>query len=249
MDDKIIQLYEWISEASNIVFFGGAGVSTESGVPDFRSETGLYSAKEVYGYPPEYLISHTMLEKNPELFFKYYKENLVPKNVKPNKAHIALAKLEEKGKVKAVVTQNIDGLHQMAGSKNVYEVHGGNSRQYCRHCGEKYSLDYIFDEKNNKDGVPICKKCGGIVRPDVVLYEEMLDRDTVDGAVSAIAKADLLIVGGTSLAVYPAASFVNYFRGKHLVLINLSGTPYDKKADLCIHDKIGEVLGAYCDMK
>lgn len=241
MDDRLKAI---IDESSNIVFFGGAGVSTESGIPDFRSEKGLYHAKEVYGYPPELLISHTFYKNNPEIFFKYYKENLIWKDAMPNDAHKSLAKLEKMGKLKAVVTQNIDGLHQKAGSNNVYELHGSVNRNYCESCGESYDLEYVMDSSNNKRGteIPICKKCGGIVKPDVVLYEESLDEDVIYKAVDAISKVDTLIIGGTSLVVYPAAGLINYFKGKNLVLINKTKTSFDSKAGLAIYDSIGKVM-------
>lgn len=236
--DEIERLQRIIDESDNIVFFGGAGVSTESGIPDFRSVDGLYNQK--YDYPPETILSATFYRQHPEEFFRFYRDKLIIHDVKPNKAHIALAELEKKGKLKAVVTQNIDGLHQMAGSKRVYELHGSILRNYCEKCGKSFTLEYI--EKSN--GVPVCDECGGRVKPDVVLYEEMLDDDCINGAVSAIAKADTLIIGGTSLAVYPAAGFINYFKGRHLVLINKSETFADSMAELVIRDSIGEVLGA-----
>jgi NAD-dependent deacetylase len=239
MDERLRKI---IDGSRRIVFFGGAGVSTESNIPDFRSETGLYHAKQVYGYAPETMLSCDFYYAHPQLFFKYYKENLVHREAKPNKAHIALAKLEEQGKLTAVVTQNIDGLHQAAGSRAVYELHGSIHRNYCEQCGKFYDLDYIMDEANCRDGVPYCS-CGGRVKPDVVLYGEMLNEDTIEKAVNAIANADTLIIGGTSLAVYPAAGFINYFRGDHMVLINKSSTPYDGRADLVINDSIGKVLG------
>lgn len=229
-------LQEIIDGSSNIVFFGGAGVSTESGIPDFRSVDGLYNQK--YDYPPETILSHTFFMDKPEEFYKFYRDKLIVKDVQPNKAHIALARLEEKGKLKAVITQNIDGLHQMAGSKNVLELHGSTLRNYCMDCGKFYGVDYI--EKST--GVPHCE-CGGIVKPDVVLYEEMLDDDTISKSVKFISEAEVLIIGGTSLNVYPAAGFINYFRGKHLVIINKASTPADKQADLVINEPIGEVLG------
>lgn len=229
-------LQEIIDGSDNIVFFGGAGVSTESGIPDFRSVDGLYNQK--YDYPPETILSHMFFMDKPEEFYKFYRDKLIVKDVQPNKAHIALARLEEKGKLKAVITQNIDGLHQMAGSKNVLELHGSTLRNYCMDCGKFYGVDYI--EKST--GVPHCE-CGGIVKPDVVLYEEMLDDDTISKSVKFISEAEVLIIGGTSLNVYPAAGFINYFRGKHLVIINKASTPADKQADLVINEPIGEVLG------
>lgn len=241
MDEKLKKM---IDECSNIVFFGGAGVSTESGVPDFRSENGLYHAKQKYGYPPETMLSHTFYKNHPVEFWKYYKENLILKpGIEPNAAHYALAGLEREGKLKAIVTQNIDGLHQAAGSKVVYEVHGSTLRNTCEKCGKHYDgTDYIMDESHCRDGVPYCD-CGGRIKPDVVLYEEGLDTDVVNGAVTSIMNADMLIIGGTSLVVYPAAGFVDYFHGKYLVLINKSSTPYDGRADYVIHDSIGKVLG------
>ncbi len=233
-----------IDEASNVVFFGGAGVSTESGIPDFRSKDGLYHAEQSYGYPPETILSHTFYVKHTETFFKYYKENLICRDVQPNKAHLALAALERSGKLKAVITQNIDGLHQKAGSVNVLELHGSTLRNTCEKCGEHYDLDYVMDEANCEHGIPYCKICGGRIKPDVVLYEEMLDNDVMIKAINAIQAADVMIVGGTSLNVYPAAGLISYFRGKHLVLINRSATPYDDAADLVIHDTIGKVLGS-----
>ena len=240
MDEKLKKI---IDEADKVVFFGGAGVSTESGIPDFRSENGLYNAEQNYGYPPETILSHTFYMKHTETFFKYYKENLIAKGVKPNKAHLALAKLEKEGKLTAVITQNIDGLHQAAGSVNVLELHGSTLRNTCEKCGTHYDLDYVMDEANCDNGVPHCKVCGGRIKPDVVLYEEMLDNDVMINAIRAIQEADVMIVGGTSLNVYPAAGLISYFHGKHLVLINRSATPYDDAADLVINDSIGKVLG------
>ena len=239
MDERLKKI---IDESSNIVFFGGAGVSTESGIPDFRSEKGLYHAKEVYGYSPERMLSHSFYYMHNQLFYQYYKENLIHREAEPNDAHKALAALEAEGKLKAVVTQNIDGLHQKAGSKNVFELHGSVLRNYCEKCGAFYDLDYIMDEKNCEDGVPHCCKCGGRTKPDVVLYEEGLDDDCINGAVSAISHADTLIIGGTSLVVYPAAGLIHYFRGKNLVLINKDKTSYDSRADLVINDSIGKVM-------
>ncbi|GHU40316.1 NAD-dependent protein deacetylase [Clostridia bacterium] len=244
MDEKIKRLSELIHHSKNTVFFGGAGVSTESGIPDFRSEKGLYAAQKAYGHSPETLLSHSLFVEKPELFFRYYQENLIALHAKPNAAHLALAKLEQQGLLHAVITQNIDGLHQEAGSQRVYELHGSNWRQYCMDCSKNYTLPYILDEAHCKDKlIPICEVCGGIVRPEVVLYEESLDDTVVSGAIEAIAKADLLIVGGTSLAVYPAAGLLRYFKGKNLVLINKTKTPYDGEAQLCIHDSLGKVLG------
>ena len=238
MDDKIKKLSEIIKNSNNIVFFGGAGVSTESGIPDFRSANGLWSEKLKINLTPEQLVSHTMFIKYPKEFFKFYKEKLIYPNAKPNAAHIALAKLEKMGKLKAIVTQNIDGLHQLASSKNVYELHGSVLRNYCMNCHAFYDEKFILESK----GIPTCTKCGGIVKPDVVLYEEGLDNDIINGAVRAISQADTLIIGGTSLVVYPAAGLIDYFRGKNLILINKSSTSADNKADLVIHNAIGKVL-------
>lgn len=243
--ENIEELKEIINNARKVVFFGGAGVSTESGIPDFRSKDGLYNAQQNYGYPPETILSHTFYMNHNETFFKYYKENLIPHaDIKPNKAHLALAELERRGKLTAVITQNIDGLHQKAGSINVLELHGSTLRNTCEKCGEHYDLDYIMDEENCENLVPHCRICGGRIKPDVVLYEEMLDNDVMIKAINAIQAADVMIVGGTSLNVYPAAGLISYFRGKHLVLINRSATPYDDAADLVIHDTIGKVLDA-----
>ena len=235
------RLKEIIETSENIVFFGGAGVSTESGIPDFRSEKGLYHAQQKYGHSPEEMLSRTFYMNHTQLFYQYYKENLIYQDAEPNDAHKALAKLEEMGKLKAIVTQNIDGLHQKAGSEKVYELHGSVLRNYCERCGKFHDLDYIMDESNCDSGIPKCE-CGGIVKPDVVLYEEMLDDNCINGAVDAISKADTLIIGGTSLVVYPAAGLIRYFRGKNLVLINKSKTSYDDKADLVIYDAIGKVM-------
>lgn len=243
-------LTEIIEESENIVFFGGAGVSTESGIPDFRSEDGLYNAKQQFGRSPEELLSHTFFVRDTQEFFDYYKHNLVYPEIKPNRAHLALAKLEREGKLKAVITQNIDGLHQLAGSKTVYELHGSVLRNYCMKCKTFYDVAYIMNPQNcmKQQGaealVPMCEKCGGIVKPDVVLYQEELNSQTLDDAVKAIEAADTLIVGGTSLVVYPAAGLITYFRGKNLVLINRDRTPFDSRADLVLRDPIGEVLGA-----
>ena len=236
-------LKEAIEKSSRIVFFGGAGVSTESGVPDFRSENGLYQTISEYGIPPEEIISRTFFRKDPNTFYKYYKENLMYPNAKPNAAHFALAKLEDSGKLFAVVTQNVDGLHEKAGSKNVIHVHGSALKNYCVDCRIDYSEDYIINPVKNSDHIPLCEKCNGIVRPDVVLYEESLDPNVISSAVDAIAKADMLIVGGTALVVYPAAGFINYFKGNPLALINKSATAYDNRADIIINDSIGKVLG------
>lgn len=246
--NAIQTLAELLQTSRNVIFFGGAGVSTESGIPDFRSESGLYKAREVYGHSPEELLSHSLFVKKPALFFRYYKENLIAKDAKPNAAHIALSELEKRGILKAVITQNIDGLHQAAGSENVLELHGSNWRQYCMNCGAKYTLDYILDAVHCvEEAIPICEKCGGTIRPDVVLYEEGLKGSVVESAIHAITSADLLIVGGTSLAVYPAAGLLRYFRGRSLVLINKSETPADRDAHLVIHDSIGKVLSEVCN--
>jgi len=234
----IKELKKIIKESENIVFFGGAGVSTESNIPDFRSANGLWNEKLRMTLTPEQLVSHTYFMRYPEEFFEFYKAKLVYPDAKPNPAHIAIAKLEKQGKLKAIVTQNIDGLHQAAGSKNVFELHGSVHRNYCMKCGAFYDAQFVLNSK----GVPRCTKCGGIVKPDVVLYEESLDEDVIMGAIKAISKADTLIVGGTSLVVYPAAGLIDYFRGKNLVLINKSSTPADYRANLVIHEPIGEVL-------
>ena len=234
---KIQQLQEIISSSDNIVFFGGAGVSTESGIPDFRSESGIFKSLEKYGDTPENLVSHSYYMDHTEEFFTYYKENLVFKDAKPNPAHLKLAELEQTGKLKAVITQNIDGLHQMAGSRNVLELHGSIHRNYCQICNNQYGLDYILES----DGIPRCE-CGGVVKPDVVLYEEPLKNHILDLSIDYIKNADTLIIGGTSLVVYPAAGLINYFRGDNLILINKSETAYDNVASLVINDAIGEVL-------
>ena len=239
MNDKIDKLKELIEKSDNIVFFGGAGVSTESNIPDFRSSSGLFSQKLNKNFTPEQLVSHTFFVNYPEEFFKFYKDKLIYQDAKPNNAHKALAKLEEMGKLKAIVTQNIDGLHQMAGSKNVFELHGSVHRNHCTKCHKFFDLDEMLALSEN---IPHCDKCGGVVKPDVVLYEEGLDNNTVEGAIRAIASADLLIIGGTSLVVYPAASFINYYKGKDMVLINKSSTVYDSYASLVINDSIGTVL-------
>lgn len=238
MDENILKLKKLVSESSNIVFFGGVGVSTESGIPDFRSEQGIYNTVKNFGYPPEQILSHSFFMKNPEKFYDFYRSTMIYENAKPNLAHLGLAKLEKQGKLKAIVTQNIDGLHQLAGSKTVYELHGSIHRNYCMKCGKFYPLSTITESK----GVPQCKECGGIIKPDVVLYEEGLDEEIINNSIKAIKKADMLIVGGTSLNVYPAASFVNYYDGNKLILINKSKTPYDRYADLLIHDSIGKVF-------
>ena len=229
-------LEDIIAKSSSIVFFGGAGVSTESGIPDFRSVDGLYHQK--YDYPPETILSHTFWERCPEEFYRFYRDKLIVKGAKPNAAHLRLAKLEREGRLKAVVTQNIDGLHQAAGSKTVYELHGSTLRNYCTKCGKPFDVDFIA----NSTGVPRCPDCGGIVKPDVVLYEEGLDDEVVSGAVQAIRRADTLIVGGTSLVVYPAAGLLRYFRGDNLVVINKQPTSADAMANLLIHEPIGRTL-------
>lgn len=241
-DNKIAALQSLYDEAKNIVFFGGAGVSTESGIPDFRSQDGLYHQK--WRYPPEYIISRTFFDTNPKEFYRFYREKLIVKDVQPNITHTTLAKMEQAGKLKAVVTQNIDGLHQMAGSKVVYELHGSTLRNYCTKCHAFYDVDFIAQSADSSDTLPHCTKCGGLVKPDVVLYEESLDSNVISGAVAAISKADLLIIGGTSLVVYPAASLIDYYRGGHIVLINKDATGSDYKASLVIHDSLGKVFGA-----
>ncbi len=233
-------MQKFIDESQNIVFFGGAGVSTESGIPDFRSQDGLYSQK--WEFPPEVIISRSFFDANPVEFYRFYREKLIIKGAKPNAAHLKLAELEALGKLKAIVTQNIDGLHQMAGSKNVFELHGSTLRNFCMKCGEFYDIDFIAQSESAADKLPRCKKCGGLVKPDVVLYEEGLDEETLKGAIKAIAAADTLIIGGTSLVVYPASGLIDYFHGKHLVLINKSATQADSRANLIIHASIGEVL-------
>ena len=239
MNTEIEKLTQILRDSNNIVFFGGAGCSCESGIPDFRSASGLWNEKLKINLTPEQLVSHTMFMKYPKEFFEFYRDKLIYPDAKPNAAHIALAKLEEMGKLKAVVTQNIDGLHQAAGSKHVYELHGSVLRNYCTRCHAFYDEKFILKSK----GVPTCTKCGGNIKPDVVLYEEGLDDNVIRGAIAAISKADTLIIGGTSLVVYPAAGLINYFRGKNLVLINKSSTSADNKADLVIHEAIGKVLG------
>ena len=232
------KLEELIRDSSNIVFFGGAGVSTESGIPDFRSVDGLYHQK--FDYPPEVMLSHSFFLRHTEEFYRFYREKLIVHGAKPNAAHLRLAALEREGKLKAVVTQNIDGLHQAAGSRRVYELHGSTLRNYCMKCGKFYDVDFI----DKSEGVPRCTECGGIVKPDVVLYEEGLDPATLEGAVRAIQGADLLIVGGTSLAVYPAAGLLQYFRGRNLVVINKQPTPADHMASLVLNMPIGRALSA-----
>jgi NAD-dependent deacetylase len=235
--DKIIKLQEIIDNSDNIVFFGGAGVSTESGIPDFRSVDGLYNQK--YDYPPEEILSHTFFMRKPEEFYRFYKDKMLELDIEPNAAHKKLAELEKAGKLKAVVTQNIDGLHQKAGSKIVYELHGTVHKNYCMSCKKFFDARYV----KAAEKIPYCDECGGLIKPDVVLYEEGLDDRTVHGAVNAIAKADVLIIAGTSLTVYPAAGMVRYFGGSNLVLINRDPTPMDNAANLVIHSKVGEVLG------
>ncbi|MBQ8971282.1 MAG: NAD-dependent protein deacylase [Lachnospiraceae bacterium] len=233
---EIETLKKWVEESNNIVFFGGAGVSTESGIPDFRSVDGLYNQK--YDYPPETILSHSFYRSKPEEFYKFYRDKMLCTTAKPNKAQLKLAEWDKAGKLKAVVTQNIDGLHQAAGSKEVLELHGSVLRNYCEKCHKFFDVDYII----NSEGVPKCDKCGGSIKPDVVLYEEGLDMNIMSKAVDYISKADILIIGGTSLAVYPAAGLIDYYRGNKLVLINKSATPMDKRANLLIQGSIGEVL-------
>ena len=236
MTEEIRQLKEWIDGSSNIVFFGGAGVSTESNIPDFRSVDGLYH--QSYDYPPETILSHTFFVNNTEEFYRFYKEKMLILDALPNAAHKKLAEWEAMGKLKAVVTQNIDGLHQAAGSKAVFELHGSVHRNYCTKCGKFFGPEYI----KAAQGVPKCDSCGGLIKPDVVLYEEGLDNDTIAGAVNAISQADVLIIGGTSLVVYPAAGLIDYYRGHKLVLVNKTSTARDRVADLVINGRIGEVF-------
>lgn len=233
--EEIRKFQQMIDESRNIVFFGGAGVSTESNIPDFRSEDGLYNMK--YKYPPETIISHTFFLRNPEEFYRFYKDRMLCLDAEPNPAHRKLAELEQAGKLSAVVTQNIDGLHQKAGSRTVYELHGSIHRNYCMECGKFYDAEYV----KNSEGIPRCS-CGGMIKPDVVLYEEGLDTKTIQNSVEAIAHADMLIIGGTSLVVYPAAGFIDYFRGKYLVLINKAETGRSVRADLVIREPIGKVM-------
>ena len=235
MKEKIKHFKRLVDESDNIVFFGGAGVSTESGIPDFRSKDGLYNQQ--YDYPPETILSHTFFINNTDEFYKFYKAKMNCLKYEPNITHIKLAELENKGKLKAVITQNIDGLNQKAGSKIVYELHGSVLRNYCMSCKKNYGAEYVF----RSEGVPKCF-CGGIIKPDVVLYQEGLDDNTVTNSIFAIQNADLLIVAGTSLTVWPASSLINYFKGRNLVLINRDATPYDKKADLVINDSLGKVF-------
>ncbi len=236
MSDAVERLKELVESTDNIVFFGGPGVSTESGIPDFRSQDGLYNQK--YKYPPEQIVSHTFLTKKPQEFFEFYKDRMIYQDAKPNKAHLKLAQWEKEGKLKAVITQNIDGLHQAASSKNVLELHGSTLRNYCLKCGRRYDIDYVI---NSKETIPYCE-CGGMVRPDVVLYEEGLDMDVIESAVSYIKNADVLIIGGTSLAVYPAAGLIDYYTGDKLVVVNKSATPRDSQADLVVQGSIGEIF-------
>ena len=236
MEQQLETLQRWIDQSRNMVFFGGAGVSTESGVPDFRSVDGLYS--QSYDYPPEEILSRTFFDRRPEEFFRFYRDKMLCLEAKPNPAHKKLAQMEEAGKLRSVVTQNIDGLHQLAGSRRVWELHGSVHRNHCMRCGKSYPVEFIRDSR----GIPTCS-CGGVVKPDVVLYEESLDSRVLQGALTDIQSADLLIIGGTSLVVYPAASLIQYFQGEHLVLINKSPTPYDRRADLAIAGPIGEILG------
>ena len=233
--ENIQKLQNAINESNYIVFFGGAGVSTESGIPDFRSKDGLYNQQ--YDYPPETILSHTFFINNTDEFYRFYKVKMNSLKYEPNITHIKLAELENKGKLKAVITQNIDGLHQKAGSKTVYELHGSVLRNYCMNCNKFYEAEYVF----NSEGIPKCS-CGGIIKPDVVLYQEGLDDNTVTNSISAIQNADLLIVAGTSLTVWPASGLINYFKGRNLVLINRDATPYDNKADLVINDSLGKVF-------
>ena len=235
MEESLERLKDIIEKTDNIVFFGGAGVSTESGIPDFRSVDGLYNQK--YDYPPETILSHTFYRRMPEEFFRFYRDKMLCLDAQPNAAHRKLAQWEEEGKLKAIVTQNIDGLHQAAGSREVLELHGSVHRNYCTRCGRFYSLDDIL----KADGVPVCD-CGGVIKPDVVLYEEGLNNETITRAVEYISKADVLIIGGTSLAVYPAAGLIDYYRGNKLVLVNKTPTPRDREADLVVQGSIGEIF-------
>ena len=236
MSEQLETLRTWINESDNIVFFGGAGVSTESGIPDFRSVDGLYHQQ--YDYPPETILSHTFFKRNTEEFYRFYRAKMLVLDAKPNAAHKKLAEWEQQGKLKAVVTQNIDGLHQAAGSKVVYELHGSVHRNYCQKCEAFYDARYMLEST----GIPRCEKCGGLIKPDVVLYEEGLDQATINGAVHAISQADVLIIGGTSLTVYPAAGLIDYYNGNKLVLINKSVTPMDSRADLLVQGPIGEIF-------
>lgn len=240
MDEKIEKLQQMVDESSRIVFFGGAGVSTESGIPDFRSQDGLYSQK--WKYPPETIISRSFFDANPKEFYRFYREKLIIKGAEPNITHKKLAELEQKGKISAVVTQNIDGLHQKAGSKKVWELHGSTLRNFCTRCGKFYDENFILESKDSPDTLPRCTDCGGLVKPDVVLYEEGLDDRIVEGAIQAIRQADMLIIGGTSLVVYPAAGFIRYFTGKNLVMINRTETSADSAANLVLHQNLGTVF-------
>ncbi len=239
--EELQTLKTWLDQSGNIVFFGGAGCSTESGVPDFRSVDGLYHQQ--YDYPPETILSHSFFVARTEEFYRFYKAKMLALDAKPNPAHLALARLEERGKLKAVVTQNIDGLHQAAGSKAVFELHGSVHRNYCTKCGKFFDAHYM----KSAPGVPRCDVCGGLIKPDVVLYEEGLDETVLSGAIRAIQNADVLIIGGTSLVVYPAAGLVRYYQGHRLVLINKNATPFDANADLVLHAPIGQVLGQVVD--
>lgn len=241
MDEKILHLKEMIDGSDSIVFFGGAGVSTESNIPDFRSVDGLYNLK--YKYSPEVILSHTFYKNHTDEFFEFYRDKMIFPDAKPNATHQALAKLEKMGKLKAVITQNIDGLHQAAGSENVFELHGSIYRNYCEKCGKSYDLQYIIDSK----GIPTCE-CGGCVKPDVILYEEGLDHKLLANAIRSIMSADMLIIGGTSLAVYPAAGLIDYFKGDKLVLINKESTPQDEKAQLVINESLGKVFSSVVEL-
>jgi len=243
------ELKSIIDKAGKIVFFGGAGVSTESGIPDFRSESGLYHAQKSYGYSPEIILSEEFFQIHPDIFFRYYKDLFAGRDSKPNRAHLALAMLERQGKLVAIITQNIDGLHQLAGSSLVHELHGTIQSNTCLGCGAVYTLEYMLDEGNYDSGLPRCARCGSVIKPDIVLYGGMLDEDCISRSIEAIASADVLIVGGTSLVVYPAAGFIQYFSGEKLVLINKTETGLDSRADLVIHEAIGEVLGTCLNVK
>lgn len=237
--DRVHKLRSIIEDSNNIVFFGGAGISTESNIPDFRSEKGIYNIKNKYSYPPEVMLSRSFYENNKEVFYDFYRNNMIFKDALPNKAHLALAALEKKGKLKGIITQNIDGLHQKAGSRNVVELHGSVHRNYCTSCNKLYPLDYIISSKGI---IPICEDCGSVIKPDVVLYEESLNEEVLDKALNLIKKADVLIIGGTSLIVYPAASLINYYKGNKMILINKENTREDGRADLVFHCSIGEIL-------
>ncbi|MCL2619065.1 MAG: NAD-dependent protein deacylase [Defluviitaleaceae bacterium] len=248
-EESVVRLRGVLEGAGSLVFFGGAGVSTESGVPDFRSDEGLHSANKVYGYPPEQLLSRTFFDTQPELFYQYYKERLLHPHAVPNMAHKALAVLEQRGRAVTVITQNVDGLHQAAGSRNVLELHGTAREYTCVGCAAPYDAGYIRDPENCRIFVPICGKCGETVRPNIVLYEEALDEGVMAASAKAISAADCLIVGGTSLAVYPAAGLLRYFGGRELVLINKTGTPYDNSASLIIRENIAEIMGVALNIK